>query len=60
MGNRWGGMEMRRSVYEQPGTRVDGSCHSTGGSKYVEGLRKGGKKGTSKGKMSKGKAPHVF
>ncbi len=24
----WGGMEMGRSVNEQPGTRVDGSCHS--------------------------------
>ncbi len=22
-GEQWGGMEMRRSVYEQPGTRVD-------------------------------------
>ncbi len=33
MGNRWGGMEMMRSVYEQPGTRVDGSSHSKEGSK---------------------------
>jgi hypothetical protein len=33
MGNRWGGMEMIISVYEQPGTRVDGSYHSKEGSK---------------------------
>ncbi len=33
MGSKWGGMEMRRSVYEQPGTRVDRSCHSKEGSK---------------------------
>jgi hypothetical protein len=33
----WGGNEKGlrkgRSVYEQPGTRVDGSCHSKEGSK---------------------------
>jgi hypothetical protein len=28
----WSG-EMGRSVYEQPGTEVDGSCHSKEGSK---------------------------
>jgi hypothetical protein len=33
MGNRWGGMEMRGSVYEQPGTRVDGFYRSKEGSK---------------------------
>jgi hypothetical protein len=33
MGNRWGGMGMRRSVYEQPGTRVDGYYRSREGSK---------------------------
>ncbi len=27
------GREMGRSVYEQPGNEVDGSCHSTEGSK---------------------------
>jgi hypothetical protein len=27
------GREMRRSVYEQPGKEVDGSCHSKEGSK---------------------------
>jgi hypothetical protein len=31
--SRWGGMEMRGSVYEQPGTRVDGSYRSKEGSK---------------------------
>ncbi len=29
----WGGMETGRSVYKQPGTRVDGSYHSKEGSK---------------------------
>ncbi len=29
------GREMGRSVYEQPGNEVDGSCHSMEGSKYV-------------------------
>jgi hypothetical protein len=33
MGSRWGGMEMERSVYKQPGTRVDGSYCSKEGSK---------------------------
>jgi hypothetical protein len=33
MERRWGGMEMKRSVYEQPGTRVDGSYRSKEGSK---------------------------
>ncbi len=33
MEGRWGGMEMRRSVYKQPGTRVDGSYRSKEGSK---------------------------
>ncbi len=31
---------MRRSVYEQPGTRVDGSCHSKEGSKLVKETKK--------------------
>jgi hypothetical protein len=35
---------MGRSVYEQPGTEVDGSCHSKEGSKEVEG-NKGEQKG---------------
>jgi hypothetical protein len=33
MGSRWGGREMRRSVYEQPGTMVEGSYCSKEGSK---------------------------
>jgi hypothetical protein len=31
--SEWGGGETGRSVYEQPGTRVDGSYHSKEGSK---------------------------
>ncbi len=60
MGNRWGGMETMRSVYEQPGTRVDGSCHSKEGSKEVKGTKKGEQRGISKGEKSKGTAPHVL
>jgi hypothetical protein len=49
-----------RSVYEQPGTRVDGSCHSKEGSKEVKGTKKGEQRGISKGEKSKGTAPHVL
>ncbi len=53
----WGGNERGlrkgRSVYEQPGTRVDGSCHSKEGSKEVKGICKGDKK-------SKGSAPYMY
>ncbi len=31
--SEWGGMETWRSVYKQPGTRVDGSYHSKEGAK---------------------------
>jgi hypothetical protein len=33
MGREWGELRKGRSVYKQPGTRVDGSCHSKEGSK---------------------------
>ncbi len=32
-GEQWGGMEMMKSVYEHPGTRVDGFYRSKDGSK---------------------------
>jgi hypothetical protein len=60
MGREWGGLDMGRSVYEQPGTRVDGSCHSKEGSKSVKGTKKGEQRGISKGRKSKGIAPHVL
>jgi hypothetical protein len=37
------GREMGRSVYEQPGNEVDGSCHSKEGSKLVKGDEWGAK-----------------
>jgi hypothetical protein len=43
----WGrnGKELRkgRSVYEQPGTEVDGSCHSKEGFQVSKGDKKGSK-----------------
>jgi hypothetical protein len=38
------GMEMGRSVYEQPGTKVDGILSQQGGFQVSKGKRKGGKK----------------
>ncbi len=44
----WGGngegMEMGRSVYKQPGTKVDGILSQQGGFQVSKGKRKGGKK----------------
>jgi hypothetical protein len=58
----WGGngegMEMGRSVYEQPGTKVDGIQSQQGGFQVSKGKWKGGKKESEKGKAkSKGIAP---
>jgi hypothetical protein len=51
-------MEMGRSVYEQPGTRVDGILSQQGGFQVSKGKWKGGKKESEKGKAkSKGIAP---
>jgi hypothetical protein len=50
MGSRWGGMEMRRSVYEQPGTRVDGSYRSKEGFQVSKGDQEREQKGISKGR----------
>jgi hypothetical protein len=41
---------MGRSVYEQPGTRVDGSYRSKEGSKKVKGIKKGSKRESARGK----------
>ncbi len=60
MGREWGGMETGRSVYEQPGTRVDGSCHSKEGSKSVKGNRKGSKGESARGSKKQGIAPHIL
>ncbi len=53
----WGGngeeMEMGRSVYEQPGTKVDGILSQQGGFQVGKGKRKGGQKGMRKGKSRK-------
>jgi hypothetical protein len=58
----WGGngegMEMGRSVYEQPGTKVDGILSQQGGFQVSKGKLKGGIKESEKGKAeSKGIAP---
>ncbi len=39
----WSG-ETGRSVYEQPGTEVDGSCHKQGGFQVSKGERRGPKR----------------
>ncbi len=62
MGRDWGGngegMEMGRSVYEQPGTKVDGILSQQGGFQVSKGKWEGGKKESEKGKAdSKGIAP---
>jgi hypothetical protein len=58
----WGvygeGMKMGRSVYEQPGTKVDGILSQHGGFQVSRRETKGGKKEMGKGKnISKGIAP---
>jgi hypothetical protein len=50
MGNRWGEMEMGRSVYEQPGTRVDGSYRSKECFQVSKGDQEREQKGISKGR----------
>ncbi len=49
-GNREG-MEMGRSVYEQPGTKVDGILSQQGGFQVSKGKWKGGKKELERGKQ---------
>ncbi len=44
-GVEWGNGEMGRSVYEQPGTKVDRILSQQGGFQVSKGKRKGGKKG---------------
>jgi hypothetical protein len=43
-GEGWGGDGMGRSVYEQPGTEVDGILSQQGGFQVSKGEMKGGKK----------------
>ncbi len=54
----WGGNEKGlrkgRSVYKQPGTRVDGSCHSKKGSKLVKGTKWGAKGDLQGGQKGQG------
>jgi hypothetical protein len=47
----WGGMEVGRSVYKQPGTRVDGILSQQGGLKVSKGDQK------RESKKAKGIAP---
>jgi hypothetical protein len=60
MGNRWGGMEMRGSVYGQPGTRVGLILLQQGGFQVSKEAKKGEQKGNQQGEISNRKAPHVF
>ncbi len=46
------GREMGRAVYKQTETKVDGSCHSSEGSKKVKAIKKGSK--GSKGNEARG------
>ncbi len=49
------------SVYKQPETEVDDSCHSWEGAKKVEGDTKGGQRGASKGREKvRGLAPCIY
>jgi hypothetical protein len=50
------GMEMGRSVYEQPGTEVDRILSQQGGFQVSKGKRKGTRKGKAE---SKGIAPQL-
>ncbi len=58
------GLRKGRSVYKQPETKVDGSCHSKEGSKQVERDWKGEQKeakGNQQGEIkSKGNAPCIL
>jgi hypothetical protein len=51
MESRWVGMEMKRSVYKQHGTRVDGSYHSKEGFQVSKGDSEREQKGLSKGRQ---------
>ncbi len=59
----WGGngegMEMGRSVYKQPGTKVDRILSQQGGFQVSKGKRKGGKKGWEKGKAEVRGSRHI-
>jgi hypothetical protein len=60
MGNRWGGMGMRRSVYEQPGTRVDGSYRSKEGFQVSKGDSERKKGESARGDKKQGESANVF
>ncbi len=49
MGNRWGGMEMMRSVYKQPGTEVYKILSQQGGFQVSIGAKIGEQKGNQQG-----------
>jgi hypothetical protein len=54
------GKEMGRSVYKQPETKVDGSCHSEEGFQVSErGIEKGAR-GISKGRKRARGLRHVY
>jgi hypothetical protein len=44
-GGKWEGMEMGRSVYEQPGTKADGILSQQGGFQVSKGKQKGMERG---------------
>jgi hypothetical protein len=48
-GEGWEGLRKGSSVYEQPGTKVDGSCHSQEGFQVSKGDKEREQKGFSKG-----------
>ncbi len=48
------------SVYKQPETEVDDSCHSWEGAKQVEGDTKGDKGEPARGEKKQGELRHVY
>ncbi len=47
-------MRKGRSVYEEPGTEVDGSCHRKEGFQVSKGDKKGSKRESARGDKKQG------
>ncbi len=54
MGREWERVRKGRSIYEEPETKVDGSCHSKEGFQVSKGDEERGQKGISKGIKKQG------
>jgi hypothetical protein len=49
VGREWGGLRKGRSVYEEPETEVDGSCHGKEGFQVSKRDKKGSKRESARG-----------